>query len=83
MLKKLIAGSFLGASLIFPNFNNSASQINKYQDSDATIIKTDESPDKYADKRKEFVENAKKYLGTKYQWDGRNTKKILTLIVLD
>src|SRR3989344_5053434 len=75
MLKKLIAGSIFRASLIFPNFNNSSCQINKYQDSDATIIKTDESPDKYADKRKEFVENAKKYLGEEYQWGGRLTKK--------
>src|SRR3989344_1718610 len=75
MLNKLIAGGIIGASLIFPNFNNSSCQINKNQDSSIIAFRTDESPDKYADKRKEFVKNAKKYLGTKYQWDGRNTKK--------
>jgi len=75
MLNKLIAEGIIGASLIFPNFNNSSCQINKNQDSSIIAFRTDESPDKYADKRKEFVENAKKYLGTKYQWDGRNTKK--------
>ena len=37
--------------------------------------------EKIIPKRKEFVENARGYLGTEYIWGGRLTKKILVLIV--
>ncbi len=77
-LKKKLALKIITASLVFGSFSYSQERkiIQKDLKNKTINYSLNDSlkEEKIILKRKEFVENARKYLGTKYKWGGRLTQ---------